>query len=63
VFDDVTKLGVNTQIPAAELLPGQIVTLTYANADGTPLYTKQRCEVVRRKLYPFAKKIEITVEV
>jgi hypothetical protein len=68
-YDDITKLGVTVQTNAATLLPGDIVRLSYSsadNADGTPgkvIFDNQRCEVVRRKLYPFAHKIEITVEV
>lgn len=62
-FDDPTKIGIGTQCSIVDLMFGEFITFTYPNSDGSAYFVDQQAEVVAWEIFPFGRKVTLTVMV
>lgn len=62
-FDDPAVVGVDTTCAVTDLMYGDIITLTYPSADGSPWFVNTYGAIEWWEIFPFAQKIKLTVRV
>lgn len=61
-YDDLTKVGLTTTCDVRDLIYGEFISLTATNADTSERFVNQQAEIIEWAIYPFAQKLELTVE-
>lgn len=61
-YDDEAHVGATVQCTLAQIMFGEIIQFTFDNADGSEHFVDQRAEIISWTVFPFAKRIELTVE-